>query len=167
MHHTYTIQHTRRVVLTLPLVRTCAFYTPVYRTLHFTAGEGKMMMTCVCVDIAPGMYLCVLHVLMVCSWYYIWLSLCETGTKMVSRSGITVPPNGMVPLNPGPRHNVLLYYTIPHYTIPYCTIQVQRPFHHHRGGAGIPYHTIQVQSPFHHHRGGRGATPCAMTWSGG
>ena len=41
------------------------------------------------------------------------------------------PPDGMVPLNPGPRHNVLLYYTIPRYTIPYYhTIQVQRPFHH-------------------------------------
>ena len=32
-----------------------------------------MMMMCVCVDIAPGMYLCVLHVLMVCSLCYIWL----------------------------------------------------------------------------------------------
>ena len=34
-------------------------------------GEGKIMMTCVCVDIAPGMYLYVLNVLMVCSWCYI------------------------------------------------------------------------------------------------
>ena len=29
------------------------------------------MVTCVCVDIGPGMYLCVLHVLMVCSLCYI------------------------------------------------------------------------------------------------
>ena len=29
------------------------------------------MVMCVCVDIAPGMYLCVLHALMVCSLCYI------------------------------------------------------------------------------------------------
>ena len=47
----------------------------------------------VCVDIAPGMYLCVLHVLMVCSCMFLVLysginhmggpSLCETGTYIV------------------------------------------------------------------------------------
>ena len=76
-------------------------------------------------------------------------------------------PNGMVALNPGPRHYVLLcyamlydtilYYTILYYTILYYTIlyynilyytilytilyimQVQRPFHH-RGNS--MYHDL-------------------------
>ena len=60
-------------------VCTCASYTPVYRNAPFYRGEGKMMMMmmmmmlCVCVDIARGMYLRVLHVLMVCSLCYPWL----------------------------------------------------------------------------------------------
>ena len=68
------------------MVCTCVFYTPVYGTLHSTGGEGKMMVMCVCVDIAPGMYLCDLHVLMVCSLRQIVVPttwhppLCETGT---------------------------------------------------------------------------------------
>ena len=36
------------------LVCICAFYSPVYRTLH-----AKRMMMCVYVDINPGMFLCV------------------------------------------------------------------------------------------------------------
>ena len=40
-------------------------HTPLNR------GEGKIMVMCVCVDIAPGVYLGALHVLMVCSLCYI------------------------------------------------------------------------------------------------
>ena len=86
-----------------------------------------------------------------CSTRPLWHIYIYTYLCMVPLSGITVPPNGMVPLDAGPRHNVLryytvLYYTIPYYTIPYHTI----PYH------TIPYHTmlcyaIQVQRPFHHH----------------
>ena len=32
------------------------FYNPVCRTLHSTGGEGKMIMMCVCVDIACVFY---------------------------------------------------------------------------------------------------------------
>ena len=48
------------------------------------------MVMCVCVDISPGLYLCVLHVLMVCSLCYIVVPtiwggppLCETRTYMI------------------------------------------------------------------------------------
>ena len=65
-----------------------------------------MMMMCVCVDIAPGMYLCVLHVLMECSLCYILPygappSLCETGTYMIPGSGFVAPPPRMGWVHPG------------------------------------------------------------------
>ena len=71
----------------------CSIHEPEdasYRTLHSTGGEGKIMVMCGCVDIAPAVYLCVLHVLMVCSFCYIVVptilgppSLCETGTYIM------------------------------------------------------------------------------------
>ena len=42
-YNTHTMHHTRRVVLTLPLVCTYTFYTPVYRTFHSTGGEGEIL----------------------------------------------------------------------------------------------------------------------------
>ena len=47
--------HTASCAFVLVLVRTCVFYTPAYRTLHST-GEGEIMVMCVCVHIAPGVY---------------------------------------------------------------------------------------------------------------
>ena len=60
-------------------------------------------------------------------------------------SRITVPPNGIVPLNPGTTsYYNILYHTIPYHTIPYYT---------------LPY---KYNAPSATTR-----TPCTMTWSGG
>ena len=69
------------------------------------------MVMCVCVDVAPGVYLCVLHVLMVCSLCYYTVvptnwggppPLCETGTKICSSVAPPPPPLAMVMVCPLP-----------------------------------------------------------------
>ena len=77
-------------------------------------------------------------------------------------------PNGIVPLDPGPRHNVLLYSTLLYSTllystIVYSTILYYTILYYTILYYTILYYTIQVQRPFHHHIL---ATPSTMAWSG-
>ena len=58
-----------------------------YNTHHasYITSHNSAYTTC-CVDIAPGMYLCVLHVLMVCSLCYIWLPTTWWGPPLTVRN---------------------------------------------------------------------------------